>query len=89
MVIQIAAHHGDLPMVRCLVEEFRAQPWLGAHGAQPTLIAHSSNRPAFVLALMHGHIPVVEYLVARYAAGLQNVRLLLLRIKIVFCCDHL
>ncbi len=64
MPIHAVAHIGDLPLVRCPVEEFGARP--GSNGAQ-THNVHLDRRAAIIIAVMHGHVPIVGYLVNRYA----------------------
>jgi len=55
--IQVAAHIGDLPCVRCLVE----------HGADPFRMgewhkdAHLAHKSASEIASMHGHDDIVAY----------------------------
>ena len=70
--IHVAAHRGSLPLVQCLVEEFGAEPLRDRTRA--SLTPHLDNKTAFEIAVDHGHISVVRYLVAKFPGEFQTVR---------------
>ena len=68
--IQVAAHIGDLPLVRCLVEEFGADPVMDGHRGKPR---HLHGQTALCIALEHGHVSVVAFMIRAFPGKIQQV----------------
>ena len=74
MAIHIAGHVGDLPLMRCLVEEFIARP---RETHFRTSLGFALLQAAMLDAIAHGHATVIEYLLNRLPTFVAEV-----------CCWH-
>ena len=77
--IHAAAHIGDLPIIQCLVEEFRADAIRSysrfISQQQGTVVqAHTSSSLPIEFIIHHGHISVLVHLAAAFPEHFQNVR---------------
>ena len=74
--LQVAAHIGDLPLVRCLVERFQAlraeKPSCGLRSKSAWKGSHSTECSSLHIALDHGHVLIAEYLIEQLPAEFQN-----------------